>query len=584
MPEPAPTIALRPPAWARSLEALPPSLRHRLAEALAGAAGAEAIARFAQLAAIGQGWFGAEPRLAELGHWMIGAGQPDPLRELGCRWLAQLPSLDGVRRLAQLALDDATPRSVRDQAIAALGARELRDHHPATRWPADAVQLADDALVRLAGAQAAGGAVGGAVLQHALRHVAGDGIAAVFAKSPARWAGALECFATAPLARVLAVSIDDIAPPHRLRVLRLVAATLGEEAIALLRARAPRAAPGDQVEMMLLAISLGGDAHLGALEDLVRGRPRGELVRERARWHLEHRGVVPTVRGLRVARTTATIAPAERAARCAQAADDLGALVRFERHADGELYTLWGWMVRGAGDPVRARALVAAHPASQALVGDLYLEDLARRGRVREAMAAAHDLGRIELAAYQLAIWGRPRAALALAQAAHRHTAELVCARALACYRTGRPDLTARILADDLPLPAPAGDAARILVDDLPLAAVTGDAALSAGFPGPDERWRLAHAAAEHPALAALVAGPAAVIALARPAPPEAEPDVGSLEPLAALDHLAPHLAPPAALAERASPPATVRRDDHAARRPRGPDTSVRGDGDGSAA
>ena len=42
---------------------------------------------------------------------------------------------------------------------------------------------------------------------------------------------------------------------------------------------------------------------------------------------------------------------------------------------------MWGWMVRGSADPVRARELVAAHPESQRLVRDLYMEDLARRGR-----------------------------------------------------------------------------------------------------------------------------------------------------------------------------------------------------------
>src|SRR5690606_34436343 len=145
-------------------------------------------------------------------------------------------------------------------------------------------------------------------------------------------------------------------------------------------------------------------------------------------------GVVPTVRGLRVARATATMLPAERAARCAQAADDLGVLTRFARHAEPYLYTWWGWMVRGTGDPTRARELVAAHPESQRLVRELYLEDLARRGRVKQLTAVAQVLHVPDLGALELAVWGRPLAALELANTARLHTPELVLARALACY------------------------------------------------------------------------------------------------------------------------------------------------------
>ena len=43
-----------------------------------------------------------------------------------------------------------------------------------------------------------------------------------------------------------------------------------------------------------------------------------DLLRQRAKWHLQNRGVVPTVRGLRVARATAVMPPAERAAKRAR--------------------------------------------------------------------------------------------------------------------------------------------------------------------------------------------------------------------------------------------------------------------------
>ena len=514
---------VRTPAWARTIEALPPAVRYRLADVLglvpAAGEAFEGVARerFDKLVTEGEPWLGAEPGLAELGYWMIEPRHAVELRRQGCVWLAQFPSAETAKRLAKLALDGATPQGVREQAIWALGARQIRGLHPATLWSAEAIQLADEALGRIAGEATIAGKITSEQLPHALRHVASDGIAAVFARAPGLWGDALECFASPPLARVLAVSIEDIPSQHRLRVLRLVAATLGEEAIPLMLARVPYAAVGEQLEMLLLAVGFGGEAHLGKLEDLLRGMKFIDMLRARARWHLQHRGVVPTVRGLRVARRTATITADERARSCPQAAEDLGVLTRYERHPEAYLYTMWGWMVRGAGDPARARELVAAHPESQELVRDLYLEDLARRGRVKQLTAAAQTLRGAELGALHLAIWGRPLAALELAATARHHTPELVCARALACYRAGRPDLTDRILAEDLPP-----------------SEITDDDSLKP-FPGPHEQWMIQHAAAVRPAIAALASGAAAIVALAQPAPHEAEPDSPTIEPLAAV-------------------------------------------------
>jgi hypothetical protein len=508
---------------------VPPALRHRLAQVIelgqlpaSGTAFEGAVqARFAQLAADGEPHFGAEPQLAELGYWMIEPGRADELRGAGCRWLVQFPSVETVRRVAAVALDAAAAPAVRDQAIAMLGARELRARHPAVVWPAEAVQLADEALVRIASAAAAAGRITSEALPEALRHVASDGIAAVFARAPGLWGEALECFASPPLARVLAVSIEDIPPQHRLRAVRLVAATLGEEAVPVLLAKTSRVAPGEQLEILFLAIAAGGEAHLGRLEDAVRGARQPALLRARARWHLQHPGVVPTVRGLRVARTTATVPAAERAARTQRAADDLGALTAYERHSEAYVYTLWAWMVRATGDPARARELVCAHPSSAALVGALHLEDLARRGRVRALVRAAHGLDAVDTGALLLAIWGRPLAALELAAAARRHTPELACARALACFRAGRPDL-----------------ADRIVADDLPPAEVTDDAG-PAPFPGPHERWLIERggpqAQPSSPALAALAGGCDAIAALAQPAPHDAEPDAPAIDAVLAV-------------------------------------------------
>src|SRR4029077_15342788 len=137
------------------------------------------------------------------------------------------------------------------------------------------------------------------------RHIQWEGAGAVFARAPGLWGQALEGFATPALARGLLVSPEDRPPQHRRRAIRLVAASLGEEAVPMLLARAGQAALDEKLEMLFAVIALAGEAQLGKLEDALRGGKAIDLLRQRAKWHLQHRGVLPTVRGLRVARATA---------------------------------------------------------------------------------------------------------------------------------------------------------------------------------------------------------------------------------------------------------------------------------------
>lgn len=502
------------------LDRLPPALRHQLqqlVDALATRRVAAAIA-VPRMIERGAAWFGGAPALAELGHWMIAADQPEQLRASGCSWLAMFPSLDTARRLAKLATDRATPRTIRDHAIDALGNRQVKALHPETLWPSDAVAIADEALASVADESITAGSVTSDRLIEALRHVRSELIAAIFAQAPTLWSDAIEAFATPPLARVLLVSIGDIPPHARIRTLRLIVATLGEEALQLIVSRLADAPIDERLEMMQLAIAVGGERYLGLLEDSVRGMRSIELIRRRARWHLANPGVIPTVRGLAVARVTATLPVSERAARCGEAADDLAALVRFERHRERYIYGMWAWMVRGAADPIRASEVVAAHPASASIVGELHLAHLARRGSVDSLISVATELGAADLGALQLAIWGRPLAALELAAAAPVHTPELVCARAVACYRAGRPDLTARILDEDLPPAEPTGGP-------------------HVEFPGPHEQWLIERAPLQRPAIAAIHGGLAGVLALIRPAPDDAQPDHRAFEPVLAVEH-----------------------------------------------
>jgi hypothetical protein len=510
------------PVKVGDLAAVPPALRYRIRDMLLRLPPegvpleGVALERLARLIDDGEPWFGADPSLAEVGYWMIEARHAVETRRRGCIWLTRFPSAETAKRLARLVADPATPAPVREQATWTLGYRQIRALHPSTQWTTEAVQIADEALGKLADAMTTAGKITSEQLPHALRHVQSDMVAAIVAKAPGLWGDAIECFATPPLARVLSVSIGDIPAQHRLRVLRLIGATLGEEAVTLLVSRAADAPVDEQLEMLFLAIGIGGEKYLPRLEDALKGMNFVDLLRQRAKWHLVNPRVVPTVRGLRVARSTAVIPAAERAAKCRQAADDLGALTKFARHPEAYLYSMWGWMVRGANDPVRARELVTARPESQYLVRELYLEDLARRGRVKQLTAAAQTLQAADLGALHLAISGRPLAALELAATARLQTPELVCARALACYRAGRPDLTERILAEDLPP-----------------SEVTGEEL--APFPGPHEQWMIANAPARQPALAALAKGRAGVIALAHAAPDDAEPDSPSLQAIDAI-------------------------------------------------
>jgi hypothetical protein len=500
------------------MDGIPPGLRYRIRDVLrlCGNGSVEGVARerLARLIEDGEPWLGAEPALAEVGMWMVDAAREVELRRRGCAWLGLFPGVETMTRLAEVALDPATPAPVREEAIRALGNRQLRARHPQTLWPAAAVQVADEALVKLAGAATAVGKVASEALPVALRHVQWEGAAAVIARAPGLWGEAIECFATPALGRVLLVCLEDIPPQHRLRTLRVVVATLGDEALPMLLAKVGSAPLDEKLEMLFLILTQAGEGKLGLFEDALKGLKFADLMRQRAKWHLQNKGVVPTVRGLRTARASAVIAPAERAKRAAQAADDLGVLTRFARHPEAYLYALWGWMVRGAADPAKARELVAAHPESQRLVRELYMEDLARRGRVKQLTAAAQTLQGADAGAMHLAICGRPLAALELAATARLQTPELVVARALACFRAGRPDLSERILAEDLP-------PAEIVDDD----------ALPA-FPGPHEKWLAENAPGSRPAVDALTKGRAAVLALAKAAPYDAEADTASIEAL----------------------------------------------------
>lgn len=506
------------------MDALPPGVRYRIRDVLARlpgrdrAGGVEHL-ELKRLLDDSEPWLAADPSLAEVGYWLIGANRSVELRCLGCRWLTSFPSLLTIERLAELALDPAILQPVREQAIWALGHRQLRAKHRSVLWSAAAVARADDVLVGLADATTRAGALCSCELPEALRHVQWEGASAIYARAPGLWGPALECFGSPAFARVLLVNARDVPPRHRPRALQLCAAVLGEEAVPMLCAHASQASLNDKLEILFLAVALAGESQLGRLEDVLAQMPNAEHHRRRARWHLQNPGVVPAVRGLRVARSTAMIPDGDRAEKCGQAADDLRAMTGFARYAESYVYRLWAWLVRGAADPERAGELVAADPRSQYDLGNLYLEDLARRGQVRELVSTARALNSVGVGAMYLAMWGKPIAALELAAIAQQHTPEVVVARVLGCYRAGRPDLAQRIVEAHLP------------------PSVTVDDEAETSFPGPHERWLIERAPEAQPAVVALAGGVPGVIALARPAPFDGEPDASLLAPLEVIEH-----------------------------------------------
>jgi hypothetical protein len=512
------------PSAPAGLDAIPPAVRYRIREVVKSLPGVgreldrAACERLKRLIHDVEPWLAADPDLVEVGHRLIQADQRDEMRQLGCIWLANFPTLTSIERLASLALDTKAPHPIREQAICALGDRQLRARHHATLWSPQAIQRADDVLVGLADHVTRAGQMLFAQLPIALRHVQWDGASAVCARAPGLWGSALECFGTPALARVVLVCVEDLPPAHRVRALRLSAALLGKEAVSMLRARAGQLEGDEMLEALLLVVALEGEAGLAGLEAAIRHLPQVDRVRGRAKWHLQHPGVIPTHRGLCIARSTAVIPPAERVDRCGVAADDLKILTRFARHAEPYLYRLWAWMVRASGDPARAGELFAVHPACQRDVRDLLFEDLARRGRVSDLVAIARAEGGADVGALNLAIWGKPLAALDLAETARANTPELVVARALACYRAGRPDLSERLIREDLLSPQTVDDSAQ------------------SAFPGPHELWMQKHAPALWPAATALVDGLVAIVALAKQAPFDGESDRSDLVAIAAIE------------------------------------------------
>ena len=506
-------------------ERIPPGLRFELGEVLAaleqqqhGEPAAATIRGLWQVFEAGEAWLGLEPALAEIGVSLLDPSRHHALRRFACSWLTRFPTADTMTRLAEVALDETTPPTVREQATWSLGYRQSRGQPDAVRWSDEAIEIADAALIELARRATAAGEMPFEELPLALRHVQAPALFEVLATALPFWGGAIEAFATPELARAILDQLEAIPNDHQLRAMRLAAATLGAEAVPSLVALAEKRGALDHLELRYLALTYGGDAQLAGFEDAIASMRSADVLRRRARWHLANAGVVPTVRAMKTARATAVMAGDERRAACAAAADDLNALTPFLRHPEFYLYTLWAEMAKGSQDPKRARDLANARPELRASIKSLYLQDLAARGRAKQVVAAAQKLEGVEEGAYWLAVYGRPFMALELAATSRLNTPLVAVARILGLVRAGRPDLAKRMLAEELP------PGAVTSLDALPT------------FPGLDEKWMVEHHRDLDPATTALVEGMDAILALAEPAPKDAEADSFSFETIGTLE------------------------------------------------
>jgi hypothetical protein len=473
----------------------------------------------------GRPWWSAGPALEALGHELLAASHHPEMRRRACMWLGMFPSLEMVAALRAIALSPDEPRPLRDQAAWTLGFRQLQDRHDALHWRPDVVAAADAALLEVARLPTARDEL--RELPVALRHVASPAILALFAEDPVRWAPSLECFADPPLARAVLARLPELPAEDLPRAVRLVADTLGDEACEpLLAFCAEGAGAGfaDRVASLLAALAVDAMRAKPALEAMLASMSDPSSLAARARWHEANQGVLPTVRALRTARTSAAMPPEERTDACRLASDLIASQARIAILAEEYLYAMWRHVALRARDPQRVAALVDAHPPALAEAGVLppYLEALADAGRFRKLLVTSKQQAHRDggaLAAWLLATRGRPFLALSVRAADRGAAPSGVAAQALALFLAGRPDLARRTLADERPR------AERL-----------ASSQNETSFPGPDERWRAVHEGEAAAPLRALLAGLDGLLECAKGAPEAGDPDVFDVGLLASFE------------------------------------------------
>ncbi len=383
--------------------------------------------------------------LRQLGHHLL--DHPDEAAQrLGCIWLTHFPEVDTIDRVARVALDDTRSLAVRDQAAWTLCFRQRQTRPPSLYFSPEAEATADTALRALLDR---GGLQALPQLATGLRHVCAPEILDSLARDIGRARDAIECFATPALARAAFEAALDLDSGAGTRALALASCVLGDEVVPQLRSALERAPTlAHRIEAAQCLVSLEPSALHEAERAVREGNPFPAISLRLVQYHAAHPGAFATVRGLGVARRTATLAPDTAGEACQRAAEPLleyATLAYAGNHGHVEFLA---YLVHGAGDPALLLRLFDQFREVFSAEGRLLpapFAPLAAAGRFSELERLARSRGEFAKAGWELARHARPFRALALLRSMPEPNASAAAARALALFIAGRPDLAQQL-------------------------------------------------------------------------------------------------------------------------------------------
>lgn len=383
--------------------------------------------------------------LRHLGHHLLDHADEEAQR-LGCIWLTHFPDAETMTRVARVALDERRSLAVRDQAAWTLCFRQRQTRHPSLYFSPEAEATADAALRTLLDR---GGLEALPQLASGLRHVCAPEILDFLARDVARAKDAIECYATPALARAACSAALELDSGAGTRALSLASHVLGDEIVPELRVAIERAPTlAHRLEAAQCLVSLEPSALPDAERAVHQGNPFPEISLRLVRYHAQHPREFPTVRGLAVARRTATLSPDVVNEQCRRAAEPLLRYASLAYAADHGHVEFLAYLVHAAGDSALLLRLydqfAELFGAERRLLPAPFAA-LGGAGRFSELERLARSRGEFAEAGWELARHARPFRALALLGSLPAPTPSATAARALALFTAGRPDLAARL-------------------------------------------------------------------------------------------------------------------------------------------
>ncbi len=383
------------------------------------------------------------PELADVGFAMLARDRSIAERRQACVWLTLYPSDEMVDVLSRVLLDDGDEAEVRSQAAWSLGFRQVQERHEALFWSPQAVARANDALRE---AWQRGLAATLPQLVRVTRHVDDPRLFAWMCDHLDEAVPALEAFASEELACGLLARLETLPDEDVHRVLRLTAHVLGKPAAGTLLAYGRDAKHPQALEALLCAVTLDPSLALPVLDEVIAALTFPAPTRAKREAYLGSPGENPHVRALRVARTTATLAPADRGTACEAACVDFELLARIDAIHESYLHALWRHVAHGAREVAPERVVACIQGSPRALselpaLAEPHVIALCASGRFRGAVDVAAAEGVAGRGAWEVARSGRPFLALRLAASVRTPTPHSVAAVAVASFLAGRVDL-----------------------------------------------------------------------------------------------------------------------------------------------